>query len=47
MIAILKYNAGNSTSVKHAVERLGFSCSITNDHDTLKNASKVIFPLHA
>jgi glutamine amidotransferase len=44
MIAILKYNAGNSASVKNAVERLGFSCSITNDHDTLKNASKVIFP---
>lgn len=44
MIAILKYNAGNSTSVKNAVERLGFSCSITNDHDILKNASKVIVP---
>ncbi len=44
MIAILKYNAGNSASVKNAVERLGFSCSITNDHDALKNASKVIFP---
>ena len=44
MIAILKYNAGNSTSVKNAVERLGFPCLITNDHDAIKNASKVIFP---
>ena len=44
MIAIVKYNAGNSTSVKNAVERLGFTCTITNDHQALKNASKVIFP---
>jgi imidazoleglycerol phosphate synthase glutamine amidotransferase subunit HisH len=44
MIAIVKYNAGNSTSVKNAVERLGFACTITNDYQALKNASKVIFP---
>lgn len=44
MIVILKYNAGNITSVKNAVERLGFSCVVTNDFETLKSAEKVIFP---
>ena len=44
MIAILKYNAGNITSVKNAVERLGFTCLVTNDIAILKTAEKVIFP---
>lgn len=44
MIAILKYNAGNITSVKNAVERLGFPCVVTNDITILKTAEKVIFP---
>ncbi|MBS4013095.1 MAG: imidazole glycerol phosphate synthase subunit HisH [Bacteroidetes bacterium] len=44
MIAIVKYNAGNITSVKNAVERLGYQCIVTDDSETLKNASKVIFP---
>ena len=44
MIAILKYNAGNITSVKNAVERLGFTCVVTNDIAILKTAEKVIFP---
>ena len=44
MIAILKYNAGNITSVKNAVERLGYSCVVTNDIELLKTAEKVIFP---
>jgi glutamine amidotransferase len=44
MIAIVKYNAGNITSVKNAIERLGFSAVVTDDEDLLKSAEKVIFP---
>jgi imidazole glycerol-phosphate synthase subunit HisH len=44
MIAIVKYNAGNITSVKNAVERLGYSCVVTDDETILKLAEKVIFP---
>ena len=44
MIAIVKYNAGNITSVKNAVERLGYSCLVTDDETILKRAEKVIFP---
>ena len=44
MIAIVKYNAGNITSVKNAVERLGYSCVVTDDETILKQAEKVIFP---
>lgn len=44
MIAIIKYNAGNITSVKNAVERLGFECIITDDPIALHSAEKVIFP---
>lgn len=43
MIAIVKYNAGNIQSVKNAVERLGFSCIVTDDENELKSAEKVIF----
>jgi glutamine amidotransferase len=44
MIAIINYNAGNITSVKNAIERLGFDCLVTDDEDEIKNADKVIFP---
>jgi imidazole glycerol-phosphate synthase subunit HisH len=44
MIALVKYNAGNITSVKNAVERLGYSCLVTDDATILKLAEKVIFP---
>ncbi len=44
MIAIVKYNAGNITSVKNAVERLGYSCIVTDNKTILKQAEKVIFP---
>lgn len=44
MIAIVKYNAGNITSVKNAIERLGFSAVVTDDENLLKSAEKVIFP---
>jgi glutamine amidotransferase len=44
MIAILKYNAGNSTSVENALLRLGYDCVVTDDKKTLLEADKVIFP---
>jgi len=43
-VAILDYNAGNVTSVAHAVRRLGFAAEVTADHDTIRAADRVIFP---
>ena len=44
MIAIIKYNAGNTKSVENAVRRLGYDCIITDIADEIKSADKVIFP---
>lgn len=44
MIAIIDYQAGNIFSVKHAIERLGYSCVITNNATLIKQADKVVFP---
>lgn len=44
MIAIIKYNAGNIISVKNAIERLGFTCVVTDDEKQISDADKVIFP---
>ena len=44
MIAILKYNAGNVTSVENAIKNLGYEVVITDDFEKLKRADKVIFP---
>jgi glutamine amidotransferase len=44
MIAILKYNAGNTRSVINAVNRQGYECKITNNKEELMNAGKVIIP---
>lgn len=44
MIAIIKYNAGNITSVENAVKRLGYRCKVTDDVDEINKAEKVIFP---
>lgn len=44
MIAIIKYNAGNITSVKNAVERLGYDCKVTDNISEIRSAAKVIFP---
>ena len=43
-VAIVKYNAGNIRSVYFALERLGIEAVITDDHDQLRTADKVIFP---
>jgi glutamine amidotransferase len=44
MIAILKYNAGNTQSVENAVKRLGYNCIVTDERQLLQSADKVIFP---
>jgi glutamine amidotransferase len=43
-VAIVKYNAGNIRSVDFALKRLGVDASITDDHEQLRSADKVIFP---
>lgn len=44
MIAIIDYNAGNTRSVKNALERLGQQAILTSDADIISKADKVIFP---
>jgi imidazole glycerol-phosphate synthase subunit HisH len=44
MIAIIKYNAGNITSVQNALNRLGYESIITDDETEIRKADKVIFP---
>lgn len=44
MIAIIKYNAGNIRSVENALHRLGYDCLVTDNHDEIRAADKVIFP---
>jgi imidazole glycerol-phosphate synthase subunit HisH len=44
MIAIIKYNAGNITSVQNALNRLGCESIITDDESAIRKANKVIFP---
>ena len=43
-VAIIKYNAGNVQSILFAMLRLGFDAEVTDDHDKLRKADKVIFP---
>jgi glutamine amidotransferase len=43
-LAIVKYNAGNIQSVLYALERIGATAIVTDDHDILRTADKVIFP---
>lgn len=43
-VTILKYNAGNIMSVIFALKRLGASYELTDDHQKIENARKIIFP---
>jgi glutamine amidotransferase len=43
-VVIIKYNAGNIKSVDYALQRLGLTPEITNDHEKIMSADKVIFP---
>jgi glutamine amidotransferase len=43
-VAIIKYNAGNIMSVDYALQRLGVNAVVTQDHEQIRSADKVIFP---
>jgi glutamine amidotransferase len=44
VLTIIKYNAGNIQSVLYALERIGVEAIVTDHHDQIKSADKVIFP---
>lgn len=44
VLTIIKYNAGNIQSVLYALERIGVAAVVTDDHEQIKSADKVIFP---
>lgn len=44
MIVIIKYNAGNIFSVEHAFKRLNVDAIVTDNHELISKADKVIFP---
>lgn len=43
-VVIIKYNAGNIQSVLYALERIGKQAIVTDDHEQIRAADKVIFP---
>jgi glutamine amidotransferase len=43
-VVIIKYNAGNIQSVDYALKRLGVEGSITDNHEEIRSADRVIFP---
>ncbi|MFA6192485.1 MAG: imidazole glycerol phosphate synthase subunit HisH [Sulfurimonas sp.] len=43
-IVIVDYNMGNLRSVQKAFEKVGCDAIITNNHETIKNASKIVLP---
>jgi glutamine amidotransferase len=43
-VAIVKYNAGNIRSVDHALKRLGVEALVTDNHEAILAADRVIFP---
>ena len=44
MIALIDYEAGNIQSVKNALNQLNCDFVLTDDHDLIRKAEKVIFP---
>lgn len=44
MIAIIKYNGGNVSSVQNALKRLNVNSIITDDPELIYKSDKVIFP---
>ncbi|GGG40485.1 imidazole glycerol phosphate synthase subunit HisH [Dokdonia pacifica] len=43
-IVIIDYGAGNIQSIKFAIERLGFTATLSDNPEEIRNADKVIFP---
>jgi glutamine amidotransferase len=44
MIAIIKYNSGNVSSVQNALNRLNVESIVTDDFELIQKADKIIFP---
>lgn len=44
MIAIIDYKAGNLRSVERALNKLGYSCCITQEKRVVARAERVVFP---
>lgn len=44
MIAVINYDMGNIRSVGNALDRAGADWSLTDDHEVIKRADKVILP---
>ena len=43
-IVIIDYNMGNLRSVQKAFEKVGCNAMITNDHDSIRAADKIVLP---
>ena len=43
-VVLIKYNAGNIQSVLFALERIGVDAVVTDDHEQIRAADKVLFP---
>jgi imidazole glycerol-phosphate synthase subunit HisH len=43
-VVLIKYNAGNIQSVLYALERIGIAATVTDDHEQIRSADKVLFP---
>ncbi len=43
-LVVIKYNAGNITSVEFAFKRIGIEVDITDDVEKIRSADKVLFP---
>ena len=43
-VVIIKYNAGNVQSLEFALNRLGIDPTVTDDHEEIQQADKIIFP---
>lgn len=43
-VVIIKYNAGNIRSVLFALERIGVNAIVTDNHEEIRSADRVIFP---
>jgi len=43
-VVLLKYNAGNVQSVLYALERIGVEAVVSDNHDEIRSADRVLFP---
>ena len=43
-VVVIKYNAGNIRSVLFALERIGVNAIVSDNHDEIRSADRVIFP---